>query len=40
MRLSRGQAVLEGFNYDENVGVLSLDIALPIVPAASVCQDN
>ena len=35
MRLSRGQAVLEGFHYDENVGVLSLDIAVPIVPEAS-----
>ena len=34
MRLSRGEAVLEGFNYDESVGVLALDIAMPIVPEA------
>ena len=35
MRLSRGQAFLEGFQYDESAGVLALDIALPIVPEAS-----
>ncbi len=35
MRLSRGQAFLEGFHYDESTGVLALDIALPIVPEAS-----
>ena len=35
MRLSRGQAFLEGFHYDESAGVLALDIALPIVPEAS-----
>jgi len=35
IRLSRGQAVLEGFHYDESAGVLALDIALPIVPEAS-----
>ena len=34
MRLSPGQAVLEGFHYDESVGVLALEIALPIVPEA------
>ena len=34
MRLGPGQAVLEGFHYDESVGVLALDIALPIVPEA------
>lgn len=35
MRLSRGQAVLEGFNYDESTEVLALEIALPIIPEAS-----
>lgn len=35
MRLSRGQAFLEGFKYDESAGVLALNIALPIVPEAS-----
>ena len=35
MRLSRGQAFLEGFHYDESAGVLALYIALPIVPEAS-----
>jgi sigma-B regulation protein RsbU (phosphoserine phosphatase) len=35
MRLSRGQAFLEGFHYDEGAGVLALDIALPIVPEES-----
>jgi phosphoserine phosphatase RsbU/P len=35
MRLSRGQAFLEGFHYDESAGVLALDIALPIVPEAA-----
>jgi sigma-B regulation protein RsbU (phosphoserine phosphatase) len=35
MRLSRGQAFLEGFHYDESAGVLALDIALPVVPEAS-----
>jgi sigma-B regulation protein RsbU (phosphoserine phosphatase) len=35
MRLSRGQAVLEGFNYDETTDVLALEIALPIIPEAS-----
>ncbi len=35
MRLSRGQAFLEGFQYDESAGVLALNIALPIVPEAS-----
>ncbi|HEY5812313.1 MAG TPA: cache domain-containing protein, partial [Terrimicrobiaceae bacterium] len=35
MRLSRGQAFLQGFHYDESAGVLALDIALPIVPEAS-----
>jgi phosphoserine phosphatase RsbU/P len=34
MRLSRGEAVLEGFHYDESVGVLALDIALPVIPEA------
>ncbi len=34
MRLGPGQAVLEGFQYDESVGVLTLDISLPIVPEA------
>ena len=34
MRLGPGQAFLEGFHYDESVGVLALDIALPIVPEA------
>jgi phosphoserine phosphatase RsbU/P len=34
MRLSRGEAVLEGFRYDESAGTLSLDIAMPIVPEA------
>jgi phosphoserine phosphatase RsbU/P len=35
MRLSRGEAVLEGFTYDESAGVLALNIGLPIVPEAS-----
>ena len=35
MRLSRGEAVLEGFTFDESAGVLALNIALPIVPEAS-----
>jgi phosphoserine phosphatase RsbU/P len=35
MRLSQGEALLEGFHYDESAGVLALDIALPIVPEAS-----
>jgi sigma-B regulation protein RsbU (phosphoserine phosphatase) len=35
MRLSRGQAFLEGFQYDESAGVLALNIALPIVPEAA-----
>jgi sigma-B regulation protein RsbU (phosphoserine phosphatase) len=35
MRLSRGQAILEGFNYDEIADVLALEIALPIIPEAS-----
>ncbi len=34
MLLGPGQAFLEGFHYDESVGVLALDIALPIVPEA------
>jgi sigma-B regulation protein RsbU (phosphoserine phosphatase) len=34
MRLGPGQAVLEGFHYDETAGVLALDIALPVVPEA------